>query len=87
MEHAVILKPEDFKNLISEVRAMLEGGVKGYMVERPMTAKEAAAYLKVTPWTLWDRIRKGVIPSELIHRSAGSVYFLPSELHQYIKNS
>lgn len=86
MDQAIILKPEDFKSLVSDLKDMLRSELKGYVVEEPLTAKEAARYLKITDKAMWERFRKGTMPAELIHRSGGSVYFFASELHRYLKN-
>lgn len=87
MNHAVIFNPSDFQQFLSELKEIAKTELRGYVVEEPMTAKEAASYLNVTEKTLWERIRKGKIPAELIHRNAGSVYFFASELFKYLKSN
>lgn len=87
MDQAVIFTPDDFRQFLAQLREIVKKEMKGYVVEEPMTSKEAASYLNITEKTLWERIRKGKMPADLIHRSVGSVYFLPSELYQYIKSS
>jgi len=87
MNQAVIFHPDDFQKFLAQLREVVKTELKGYVVEEPMTTKEAASYLNITEKTLWERVRKGKIPAELIHRNAGSVYFFPSEIHQYIKNN
>lgn len=87
MKQAVIFTPDEFDAFLSNLKDIAKDALKQHVVEKPMTAKEAAAYLNVTEKTLWERIRKGKMPADLVHRSAGSVYFFATELHQYIKNS
>jgi predicted DNA-binding transcriptional regulator AlpA len=87
MKQAVIFNPDDFQQFLSELKAIAKAELRGYVVEEPMTAKEAASFLNITEKTLWERVRKGKLPTELIHRNVGSVYFFASELHQYIKNN
>ena len=87
MDQAIIFNPDDFRRFLTELKEIARTELKGYVVEEPFTAKEAASYLNITEKTLWERIRKGKVPSDLIHRNVGSVYFFASELHQYIKES
>ena len=85
--NTIVLKPNDLDRLISEMKTIFTQSVKEVVVEKPLCIKEAAAYLKIGKSTLHKRIQNGTIPSELVHRNDGSVYFLPSELHQFIKKS
>lgn len=88
MTHAVILHPDDFERFTAQVTEQITKhfeNMKGSVIEKPMCAKEAADYLGVTPKTLHERIRTGVIPANLKHEISGSVYFFPSELHSFIK--
>lgn len=87
MQQAITFTPDDFQRFMAEVKETIRKEVKGYMVEEPLTAKQAAAYLKITEWTMRDRIKKGSLPASLIHRSGGTVYFFASELEQYLKNN
>lgn len=85
MNHAVIFTPDDYRKFLDVLKEIASTELRNYVVERPMTSKQAADYLNISEVTLWKRIKAGKIPTDIIHRSAGSVYFLPSELHQYIK--
>lgn len=88
MNNAFILTPNDFERLIAEVKQTLSREVetiKGSVIEKPMTIKEAADYMRITENTLFKRIRDGVIPPNLVHQVEGSKYFLPSELYGFIK--
>jgi excisionase family DNA binding protein len=88
MNQAYIITPTEFERFIAEVNKTLTREVekiKGSVIEKPMTIKEAADYLRIHENTLFKRIRDGVIPPELVHRVDGTAYFLPSELHRFIK--
>lgn len=87
MKQAVILRPDDFQAFISELKEVVKSEIRGYVVEEPLTVKQAAAYLKVTEGTLWKRIDRGAIPTSVVHRSGGGVYFFASELEAYLKNN
>ena len=87
MKHAVVFEPDDFRVFLESLREIVRDELKSYIVEKPMTTREAAAYLRITEKTLWERIRKGKMPADLVHRSAGSVYFFASELEAYLKRS
>lgn len=87
MKHAVVFEPADFQVFLDSLKQIVRDEMKGYVVETPFTAREAAAYLRITEKTLWERIRKGKMPADLVHRSAGSVYFFASELEAYLKRS
>jgi excisionase family DNA binding protein len=52
------------------------------VVERPIRIKEAAAFLGVSEWTIYQYIKKG-LP---FHQKPGSYGFLyPSEINDWIK--
>lgn len=87
MNQAVIFTPDDFQKFLTHLKEIVRTEMKGYVVEEPMTAKEAASYLNVTEKTMWERFRKGKMSTGVIHRVGGSTYFFASELHQYIKNN
>jgi hypothetical protein len=85
---AILLMPHDLDQIIKAICSQVEAEVskiRTHMIEKPMSAKEAAGYLKITPKTLSVRISKGVIPADLVHRVEGSTYFFPSELAAFIK--
>lgn len=74
--------------LLEAFREVYEHGYKDgqkKQIEDPMTRKEAAKYLKCHINTLDKWIREGVIDTSFVHRKGGTVYFLKSELHQFIK--
>lgn len=87
MNQAVIFSPADWQTFLSRLDEIVENRLKGYVVEKPITAKEAADYLNITEKTLWERFRTKKMPSKLIHRAGGSAHFFASELHQYIKSN
>jgi excisionase family DNA binding protein len=87
---AIILTPDNFERFTSEMREHITKQVetiKGSVIEKPMCVKEAADYLRIAERTLYARIQSGAIPSNLVHRVDGSVYFFPSELCQFIKKN
>lgn len=86
MDQVVIFKPDDFDRFLDRLKGVAAETMKDFVVEKPMTVKEAAEYLRVSERTMWRRINSGDLPAELIHRSGGSVYFFPSELHNYLRN-
>lgn len=57
------------------------------VVEAPLDKTGAAKYLKISVKTMERRFREGDLPASLRHHIAGSIYFLPSELHEFIKAS
>jgi excisionase family DNA binding protein len=86
-----VLQPNDFDRLLSEMKSFVREELKSVQMppenDRPICAKEAAAYLGIGQTTFWERIKTGKIPSILIHRNGGSVYFFKSELRQFLKAS
>lgn len=87
MKDVIVFYPEDFQQFIAALKDAVAENIRGYVVEKPMTIKEAAEYFIVSEATFRNRIRKGIIPAELVHHAAGSMYFLPSELHAFLKRS
>jgi excisionase family DNA binding protein len=86
----VILTPNEFDRLISEVKSHLSKqveGIKGTIIEKPMCVKQACEYLGIHENTLYKRMRSGVIPPGVVHRVDGTLYFFASELFQFIKKS
>jgi excisionase family DNA binding protein len=74
--------------LMAELKEHLSKEVKQIgVVEKMLTPEEAAAYLRIGKTTLYDWIKKEKLPVSLIHRVGGMVYFIPSELYQYVKAS
>lgn len=57
------------------------------LIEKPLSVKETADYLGIHQNTIYKRIKSGDLPTSLIHRMNGSVYFFASELHDHIKRS
>lgn len=74
-------------SIINELKAHISKELQGAVIEKPMCAKQAAEYLGIHENTIYKRIKNRDIPTELIHRMNGSVYFFASELRDYIKNS
>ena len=89
METMIVLKPADMQRLEKlitdlqiEVRSLRTGNN-----ERPLTKKEAAKLLGINPGTINERIKKGIIPTRLVHYQGTKPYFFESELVQYIKGN
>lgn len=85
--NSILLTPTDFNRLLSEVKTYIDKANESRLVEKPLTVKEAASYLNMNVTTFYRKLKRGAIPSTLIHRNEGTVYLLPSELHQFIKRS
>ena len=86
----VIMSGQSFDKLLNDLKAHITEEIKtmkNVVIEKPLTYQGAADYLGIHTSTLFKRIREGKIPSSVVHKTDGSVYFLPSELHQLIKNS
>ena len=86
----IAMNGAEYDRLLNDIKAHITNevkSIKGMMVEKPMTYQEAADFLNIHVNTLYKRIREGNIPSTLVHKTNGSVYFFPSELHQFIKKS
>jgi excisionase family DNA binding protein len=84
-----LLLSEIRQSMVQEIRDSLIKEMRGYAVgnEEPLCAKEAAAFLKVSPKTLYKWIREGVIPAKCVHRKGSTPYFFPSELRDDLKKS
>lgn len=75
-------------DLMEVFREVYERGFKDGQkvpIDDPITRKEAAKYLKCNVSTLDKWVKEGVLDSAFVHRKGGTVYFLKSELHQFIK--
>jgi hypothetical protein len=86
--NAIVLQQQDFDRFVSEIKSHLTKeveSIKSTVIERPMCVKEAAEYLRINEATLHRWRKDGYLPETLVHRINGSVYFLPSELHAFIK--
>jgi hypothetical protein len=57
-----------------------------FVVERPMSRKEAMDYLGVSDATFCKLVNTGVVKRHLLE-GLSTPFFLPSELHKLIKNS
>lgn len=70
-------------------RAMQEGFQQGQKksYEKPLTKKEAAAFLRINPWTMDRRFKTNKLPASLRHVVDGSIYFFASELQEFLKKS
>jgi predicted DNA-binding transcriptional regulator AlpA len=74
------------QGLMAELKSHITYELKDAMVEKPVSAEVAAIeYLGIHPNTIYKWIKSGDLPVKLIHRIAGTVYFFPSELRDYIK--
>jgi excisionase family DNA binding protein len=87
----VLLKTNpDHDRLVNELKAHITEelkSIKSFVVEKPMTYQDAAKYLSISTRQLYRKIKAGRIPPSIVHRDDGTVYFLPSELHEHIKKS
>jgi hypothetical protein len=57
-----------------------------FVVEKPMTRKEAMEYLGIGEASFHKLVNSGVIKRHVLE-GFSTPFFLPSELHQLIKNS
>ena len=90
MEAIFQMKQSDFEKFMTDLKKFVSDEVRSEKVksvEKPISPKEAAAFLKISLKTLYNRINNSDIPAQLIHRNGGNVYFFESELEQYIKQS
>lgn len=84
------ITPEGLDRIASNIRQQVADGfteLKAFVIEKPMTRKEAADYLGIGLTALDNRIKRGDIPGKYVHKNGGTPYFLPSELHELIKKS
>lgn len=82
-----VMSDEQLDKLIREaIQRGFELGQKKPL-EKPLTKKEAAAFLRIDPWTLDRRFKSGKIPLSLRHVVSGSIYFFASELEAFIRKS
>lgn len=51
--------------------------------DSPMLASEAAQYLRMSKYRLYELVRRNQIP---YHKPAGKLYFYPSELDEWIRS-
>lgn len=56
-------------------------------LERPLTKKEAASYMRLHIKVFNKRFKDGVLPATLRHYNGGTIYFFASELEDFIKKS
>jgi excisionase family DNA binding protein len=74
------------RELKEHLTGELTSQLKSCVIEKPNNAEETAAYLKVHVNTLYRWIRDREIPSRLVHRIGGAVFFFPSELRDFVKS-
>lgn len=75
----------DMKNHITkEVQAIHKKETK---VEDPISPKQAAAYLKISMTTFYERKKSGEIPERFFHGKGRKVQLFKSELEQHLKES
>jgi excisionase family DNA binding protein len=55
--------------------------------EKPIRVKDAASILGLHEQTIYKYMREGTIPKKYIHRVGRNLYFIASELQQFIKQS
>lgn len=60
--------------------------LSGHIIEEPIDKEGAARFLKIHVKTLERKLKSGAIPTKVIHRIDGLIYFFPSELNQFIKS-
>jgi hypothetical protein len=89
MSAATQLNPSILTNEQLQVIAFaLAGELKKLNTPEPLLTKaEAAEYLRIEYRTLEKRLKSGVYPARLIHRVDGSIYFLASELLEFVKSN
>ena len=59
--------------------------VKELLIEKPVSAKEAAEYMGICQASLYRQISRGQFPAQLVHKSLGRHYFFLSEIREYLK--
>lgn len=72
---------------VAHLMNVLVRELRGYVIEQPLCAKEAAEFLKINRRTLDVWISKGIIPTKCVHYKGSRPYFFPSELRDEIKRS
>jgi hypothetical protein len=60
--------------------------VEEHLVEKPVSAKDAAAYIGVQQGSLYRMFREGQLPATLIHKINTRHYFFLSEIKNYIQS-
>lgn len=75
------------QSMMAELKAHISKELKGAVVEKPMCGKEAALFLGIHESTIYKWLRNETIPTRLIHRIGGSVFFFASELQEFVKRS
>ncbi|MBX4188245.1 MAG: helix-turn-helix domain-containing protein [Candidatus Doudnabacteria bacterium] len=86
----IAITPEYMERMVTNLRQEIADGfvhLKTHMVEKPIDRTGAAEYLTISLSTLDDRISKGTIPANLVHKNGGTPYFFASELEQLLKKS
>lgn len=86
----IAISPEYLDRLVLNIRQQVADGfvsLKSHMVEKPLTRREAADFLKIKLSAFQNRINRGDIPAKLIHKNGGTPYFFASELEQFLKKS
>lgn len=85
-ETAVILGERDFDQLRQDLRDQITkevNGIKGMIVERPMSVKEIAAWLGVSKRTIDRKIARGIFLPHI--DDDGTPWFFPSEVVEQLK--
>jgi hypothetical protein len=79
--------PDNNNSEVAHLMNVLVKELRGYVIEQPLCAKEAAEFLKIHQRTLEKWMKNGVIPKKCIHYKASRPYFFPSELRDDLKRS
>jgi hypothetical protein len=89
-ETLIALTPNEFERLATGIRQQVADGLnelKGFVIEKPLTRKEAASHLRIAMTAFNNRLRSGAIPSKYVHKNGGTLYFYASELNAMVKET
>lgn len=87
-QQLILITQEYLERLIINLRDEMRSNVlelKTHMIEKPLTTKEAADFMRIKRSAFDNRIKSGAIPAHLVHKNGGTPYFFASELQQLIK--
>jgi excisionase family DNA binding protein len=92
METILQFKQSDFIRFLDDLKTHVTKEIRSIQrqdnaVEEPINPKAAAAYLKISLKTYYNRIKSGDIPERIIHRNGKKVHLFKSELKQFLKES
>lgn len=89
-QQLILITPEYLERLITNLRDEMCSNVlelKTHMIEKPLTTKEAADFMRIKRSAFVGRIKSGAIPAQCVHKNGGTPYFFASELQQLIKKA